>query len=257
MNDLNLIEGADLGTLLQPRPETMPQRVEFWIDGEKLEKPVHSLVMRLVVPGRANIQIVYGANPTIGATGADDITRRELGGVVSAYFTMMDRQLWIGMLQQKRPCQDLVNPILNVVRAYYSPEKSRLSVVTERAQERAGVPVTLLAVELPCEQGNANNANVESHGGNGNTQFAFYVPPEMLILAPNGEYVFDETVVTAFDPDAGKILGLKFYPWKVAARVGDDFTRAIVSPLLAWLDDVDQIAIVVDKDFDPSVTENK
>lgn len=255
MSDKQLfpIEAADLGTLLYQRPDDIPQRVQIWIDDVLYERPIHSLVMRLVVPGRANVQISYGFNPTIGATGNDDITRRELGGVISAYFTMMDGQLWVGMLNQKRPCQDLVDSVLNVIRAYYSPEKSRLSVATERAQERAGAPVSLLAVELPCDQGNNNNANVETHGGNGNTQFAFYVPPEMLILAPNGAYMFDDTVVTAFDPDAGKILGLEFHPWKVAAKVGDDFTRAIVAPLMAWLDDMDQISVFVTDQFDPSV----
>ncbi len=256
MSDLNAllpIEAADLGTLLSTRPDSTPQRVKFWIDDVPFETPVHSFVMRLVVPGRADVQITYGYNPTIGATGNDDITRRELGGVISAYFTMMDGQLWVGMLNQKRPCQDLVESVLNVIRAYYSPEKSRLSVATERAKERAGVPTTLLAIPLPCAIGNANNANVETWDDHGNTQFAFYVPPEMLILAPNGAYIFDDTVVTAFDPDAGKILGLEFHPWKVAARVGDDFTRAIVSPLLAWLDDVQQIAVMVNNEFDPSV----
>jgi hypothetical protein len=250
MSDLKKIAGADLDTLLFERPEEIPQRVEFWINGEKHVDPIRSLVMRLVVPGRANIQIVYGFNPTIGATGVDDITRREVGGVISAYFTAIDGQLYVGMLRQKRPCQDLTEPILNVIRAYYDPTKSRLSQATERAEERAGITVTLPMVQLPCDLGNSNNASVETHGGNGNAHFAFYVPKGLLVAGSNDSYVFDSSTVKAFDTDAGKILGLEFHPWKKAARVGDDFTRGIVSPLLAWLDDIGQIAVVVDGDFD-------
>lgn len=251
------IVGADLGTLLCPRPDEMPQRVQFWIDGQLYTQPIHSLVMRLVVPGRANIQIAYGANFTIGANGADDITRREVGGVVSAYFTVVEGRLYVGMLRQKRPCQELTEAILNVIRAYYDPEKSRLQQATERAEERGGVAVTLPVVQLPGDQGNNNNANVETWGGHGNTQFAFYVPNDLLVAGPDGVYVFNKDSVTAFDLDAGKILGLEFHPWKMAARVGDDFTRAIVSPLLAWLDDVNQIHVVVHDEFDTSVMANK
>lgn len=256
MSDSNEIPGADLGTLLSPRPDGMPQRVQFWINGQPYTQPVHSLVMRLVVPGRANIQIAYGANFTIGASGADDITRREVGGVVSAYFTIVEGRLYVGMLRQRRPCQELTGTILNVIRAYYDPGKSRLQQATERAEERGGVTVTLPVVQLPGDQGNNNNANVETWDGHGNTQFAFYVPNDLLVAGSDGMYVFNKDFVTAFDPDAGKILGLEFHPWKVAARVGDDFTRAIVSPLLAWLDDVNQIHVVVHDQFDMRVMPN-
>jgi hypothetical protein len=247
MSDSNVllpIEAADLGTLLMSRPSTMPQRVEFWIDGKKRKKPIHSLVMRLVVPNRANIQIVYGANSTIGANGADDITRREPGGVVSVYYTFLNGRLYIGLLRQMRPCQNMTDSILNVLRGYLEPGKSRVEQTFEKAENRVNNMVTFEVAELPGEQANGNNAWVETWGEHGNSQFAFTVPSELLVPGKGDFFVFDPATVKPIDVAAEKVLGMEFHPWKVAARVGDDFTRAIVSSLMAWLDDSNQINVL-------------
>jgi hypothetical protein len=217
------------------------QRIRFWLNGKEIEVPVTSLVATLKTPN-ADFQVVYG----LGPSGYDDITWREIGGggVVDTLFTIIDRQLYIGVLLQNRPYQS-DKPILNAVRGYLDPEKTRFESANAEVVEEAGIGLT--AFELPGDPANPNNASVETWGG-GITHYKMWVNPDLLEAKEDG-FVFKPGTLKSTAPIGDKILSSHFIPWKQAAYLACQMTGMGLVRLLAHLDDIGAVVIKFDDHY--------
>ncbi len=221
------------GTILVSVPEGK-QRFQFTLNGQLITEPVHSLVATLKT-ARADFQYVYGMGPD----GWDDITRRETGGggVGDVVFSIIKRDLWIGLVEQTRAYQS-IDPIKNILRGYLVSGETREQRAVSTAKTDGGMDQFLI-FPLPGAPQNTNNAFNETwqNGGDGITDCGIFVPSKHLV-AKDDTYVFKPNVINPPSDQTRKILGCHFIHWADSARLGDMMTTSGGYRLMAFLHEI-------------------
>lgn len=228
-NDISTPHGTKLTTVPVGK-----QRFNFWLNGVQIDEPVSSFVATLKTT-RADFQFVYGMGPD----GWDDFTRRETGGggVGDVVFSIINRDLWIGLVEQMRAYQSN-DPVENILRGYLGQNETRNERAALTAEVDGGM-TNFLIFELPGAPKNTNNAFNETwqNGGDGVTDCGIFVPRKYLVAKGN-TYEFKPNVIKTPSDQTRKILGCHFIHWTDSARLGDMMTTSGGYRLMAFLHDV-------------------
>jgi 8-oxo-dGTP pyrophosphatase MutT (NUDIX family) len=177
------------------------------------------------------------------------------GGSVIVPWVKIGGMLYVGMLHQNRPTQYVhpMDSVWNVPRGYLDPGETHLETTTrEFREETESTRPEGRIVALPGLPINSNSARFDtSREGEGAKFYAFEVlgeevkrtylddDPEVVMHGLSTQidtYKFNEEIVSPVSKGAERIMGCYFFPWWEASRVGDMFTRAIVSTLMAMLE---------------------
>jgi len=206
------------------------------VDGQ----PVEVNEMAVLVNDRLGT-LIYGKSPS---GEYDQWAFHEVGGGGSVIipYSMIDNQLFIGVVTQTRPLQS-GEPVANVPRGFMDPDKSHFQAASSELAEEMGLDIPV--IDLGGEGGNPNNAFFETWGENEGVNFwAVKVPADKLV-AGEGEYGFKPGVVKPVEGDkmAERILGSKFIPLAEAGKLGDMMTTSAVTRLLNHLVDKGEITI--------------
>jgi len=175
----------------------------------------------------------YGWTPA----GHDGWTFREAagGGVVIIPYVLKSEQLLIGVIEQMRPLQG--GQVWNVPRGFRDASEQPLSAAKRELREETG----LAGGEVFCLEGrpvNPNSAFVETPDPEMGVQFfAVPLPEDALVELESNWYLRQSTgaIVPITEPDLEQIGELRFLDWTEAAKLGDMFTLAAISRLLAFL----------------------
>jgi 8-oxo-dGTP pyrophosphatase MutT (NUDIX family) len=221
-----------LPTLLEAIQEGMSRGWTLLLDG----KPVAD-VSSLVLFNPRFGSLFYGKSPS---GNYDQWSFHEVGGggAVNMPYSIIEGNLYVGVVEQNRPLQDKVQPILNVPRGFMDPEETHFETAVREVEEEAGVQgAKRKTTLLPGVSGNPNNAFFETWGdGEG---VAFYcleiVLDELKKSDEDDYYVLNEKVVTPVSKAAEGIMGSRFIPWTEAAKLGDMMTLSALSRLLVYL----------------------
>ncbi|OGD42088.1 hypothetical protein A2193_03355 [Candidatus Azambacteria bacterium RIFOXYA1_FULL_42_37] len=206
------------------------------VDGQ----PVEVNEMAVLVNDRLGT-LIYGKSPS---GEYDQWAFHEVGGGGSVIipYSMIDNQLFIGVVTQTRPLQS-GEPVANVPRGFMDPDKSHFQAASSELAEEMGLDIPV--IDLGGEGGNPNNAFFETWGENEGVNFwAVKVPADKLV-GGEGEYGFKPGVVKPVEGDkmAERILGSKFIPLAEAGKLGDMMTTSAVTRLLNHLVDKGEITI--------------
>ena len=167
---------------------------------------------------------------------------KEGGAVIIPYATIQST-LFVGLLKEHRVLRGRV--VLNVPRGFLSGASALQTANREQDEEVGFLDATPRIHQLPGNPANPNSAFFETRVGEGVRFFAFMLRENEL------EETREETIEGAEDKvfqikrnlvapltveENGSILGLLFYRWTVAAKIGDMFSNAAVARLLACLE---------------------
>lgn len=188
------------------------------------------------------VQSLCISNPKFGAVnygntppGYDGWSFHEIGGGGSVIvpYASINKELWIGVLEQARHNQG--GKVLNVPRGFIDPGESHFEAAHREFVEETGAdPGSARVTPLPGESMNPNSAFFETPGeGEGVKCFAVQFHSRQLEPS-DGSYVFRKGVIkaTRAKTAAEQILGCRFIPYAKALQLGDMFTVAAVGRLI-------------------------
>lgn len=218
-------------TLLETIHEGMGRGWTLLLDG----RPVDVTFLTLFNPRFGSL--FYGKSPS---GNYDQWSFHEVGGggAVSIPYCFIEENLYVGVLEQKRPLQDKVRPVLNVPRGFMDPKETHFETAVREAKEEAGIQdAERRTVLLPGDPGNPNSAFFETWGDGEGIVFCCLrvLLTELKKSDEDDYYVLDEKVVTPVSKAAEGIMGSRFIPWMEAAELGDMMTLSALSRLLAYL----------------------
>ena len=181
--------------------------------------------------------LTYGESPL----GYDGWSFRETGGGGSVIlpFAIVDDQLYIGVVKQRRPNQG--GDVWNVPRGFLEPGEDRASGASRELAEEFGLSADVSDIfPLPGKPGNPNSAFFETWAkGEGVTFYGIAVDPGLLMRADGALQlkpgVQDNSPAARQSRLAEQIRQARFIPWEDAAQLGDLFTNAGVARLLVAL----------------------
>jgi len=218
-------------TLLESIKEGIGRGWTLLLDG----KPVVN-VSSLVLFNPPFGSLFYGKSPS---GDYDQWSFHEVGGggAVNVPYCIIEGLLYVGVVEQKRPLQDKVNPVLNVPRGFMDPEETHFETAVREVNEEAGIQdAKRKTILLPGVSGNPNSAFFETWGdGEGVAFYCLKILPEEIKKSDDDYYILNEKVVTPVSKAAEGIMGSRFIPWQEALALGDMMTLSAVSRLLGFL----------------------
>lgn len=228
---------TEKGTKIEKLHEGIKPGWRLLVDGE----PVEVNKMAVLINDRLGT-LTYGKSPS---GEYDQWAFHEAGGGGSAIvpYSIVDNQLFIGVVTQGRPLQS-DRLVANVPRGFMDPGKSHFQAASSELAEEMGLDIPV--IDLGGEGGNPNNAFFETWGENEGVKFwAVKVPADKLIAGEGGQYGFKPGAVQPVEGDkmAERILGSKFITLIEAGKLGDMMTTSGITRLLNYLVDQKQITI--------------
>jgi 8-oxo-dGTP pyrophosphatase MutT (NUDIX family) len=182
--------------------------------------------------------VTYGLTPP----GYDGWSFKEIGGGGSVIvpYAQIDKQLYIGVVEQARHNQG--GKVLNVPRGFLDPGESHFQAANREVVEETGYdPGDKKTVELVGDPMNPNSAFFETPEKNEGVKcYALQIQSREL-EEREGMYVFRSGILRSNASSksarlAEQILGTRFIPYQQAVRLGDMFTVAAVGRLIGQLD---------------------
>jgi ADP-ribose pyrophosphatase YjhB (NUDIX family) len=157
------------------------------------------------------------------------------GGSVIVPYASIEKQLYIGVLEQARHNQG--GKILNVPRGFLDPGESHFEAAKREFTEEVGVNAPVNVVSLPGEPMNPNSAFFETpEPEEGVKCFSVHFHSAQLEKSETGYRFRDGVVKPNAESKAAKlaeqILGCRFIPYAKALQLGDMFTVAAVGRLI-------------------------
>ncbi len=156
------------------------------------------------------------------------------GGSVTVPFSVINDQLYVGVVEQNRPNQG--GNVLNTPRGFLDPGEKHFEAAIREAGEELGVDDNRIEERIFRLDGDPMNPNSTffetAEEGEGVKLFAFSVLESELQNDGDG-YIFREDSLKPASKAAEGILKCRMIPWKQAAQLGDMFTVAAVGRLLA------------------------
>lgn len=231
------MSGAEKGTKIEPLNEGVKPGWRLLVDGG----PVEVEEMAVLINDRLGT-LIYGKSPS-GEYDQWAFHEAGGGGSVIVPYSIIDNQIFIGVVTQGRPLQS-DRPVANVPRGFMDPDKSHFQAASSELAEEMGLDIPV--IDLGGEGGNPNNAFFETWGENEGVKFwAVKVPADKLVAGENGQYGFKPGAVQPIEGDkmAERILGSKFIPLAEAGKLGDMMTLSGITRLLNYLVDKKEITI--------------
>lgn len=165
------------------------------------------------------------------------------GGVVIIPYAMIQNVLFVGLLKEHRALRGGI--VLNAPRGFLN-DTSALKTANREQEEEIGFLNAMVRMhQLPGNPANPNSAFFETEINEGVRFFAFMLQENELeethkdsVEGTEGRVfqVKRNLVAPLAVEENSSILGLLFYRWTVAAKIGDMFSNAAVARLLASLE---------------------
>jgi ADP-ribose pyrophosphatase YjhB (NUDIX family) len=149
------------------------------------------------------------------------------GGAVIAPYSVLDNELFVGVVQQVRPNQ--FGEVWNLPRGFLDNGELHAAAAVRELREETGLLAH--AFLLPGEPVNPNSAFFVTAPGEGVRFYAAQVPAERArrdVLGPG-------QITLPLTAQEEGISTLRFIPWQQAMSLADMFTVAGVGRLLAYL----------------------
>ncbi len=205
-------------------------RWRIFVNGEEQLRVLH-----LVLDHPSFGTLTYGL--TAGGHDGWSFHERGGGGSVILPFSMVDGELFVGLVEQQRPHQG--GTVLNAPRGFVDPAERRDAAAQRELMEETGIDVPASALSaLPGAPANPNSGFFETTGTDEGVHFfAVEIPAERLLGQGNrrmfAEGAVDKRAEVCRSKLAEQVGEVVFVPWYEAATLGDMFTNAAVARLLA------------------------
>lgn len=220
---------AEFETKIRPLTEEVKRGWRIEIDDVTMEIPSSLEIIHEKLG-----QLTYGKSPS---GEYDQWAFHEVGGGGSVIipFSIVGKELWVGVVIQPRPLQS-ESPVPNVPRGFMDPKESHFQAAASELAEEMGL-VDFPVVNLGGEGGNPNNTFFETWGEDEGIHFWAVEVPANFLVAGESQYGFKPGAVQPIKGDkmAERILGSKFVLWTEAAKFGDMMTLSAITRLLANL----------------------
>ena len=226
-------------TLIRPISDQSERRWTVTLDGLPVQ---HVTLLKIEHPRFGTL--AYGVTPT----GYDGWSFHEVGGggAVVVPFVILDGDVYVAVVKQVRHNQG--GPVWNVPRGFIEPGENHANAARRELVEETGYqrgPMNLEALE--GDPANPNSAFFETSNPEEGVKFFALEAPAADVQHAGEEIVFQSR---ALSPDtapryAEMIAEARFIHWTSAARLGDMFTVAAVSRLLAHLHDAGRVTVSV------------
>jgi ADP-ribose pyrophosphatase YjhB (NUDIX family) len=156
------------------------------------------------------------------------------GGSIIVPFVFLQGKLFIGVIYQKRPHQNIKDETRNVPRGFSLPDEKHSSTAKREFEEETGYMPPRIH-HLDGEGGNPNNAFFETWGpGEGIKTWAVEFSPEELDLTSTRPTINPNLVKRDKETLEG-VLKVKFFTYDEITKIGDLMTHFGVNRLIAWL----------------------
>ena len=161
-------------------------------------------------------------------------------------YVIYESKLWVALLKQVRrtqcPEHDEESTVSNLPRGYMDPGKTHFETASQEMREESGVLVEasriveLSGTAMTCPA-NPNSAYFDTSKEGEGVHFYGVRFSNAEVEKRGVMVVFREGMVSPVSEDrlAERILSCHFYPWWIAAEVGDMFTNAGVARLMSHL----------------------
>lgn len=181
------------------------------------------------------------------AEGYDGVVLHEPGGGGSVLvpFVTFDNTLHIGMLEQERKTQG--GNALNLPRGFLDPGESHFETAAREMQEETGVAIDRSRIKDFNKYARSGNANSAFFGTSRDDEGVHFYGVEFLSQEVEEEplpslalRLRDDTIrPKEGNQMAERIFSCRFYPWRIAAGVGDLFTNAGLARLFKYVLDTE------------------
>lgn len=200
---------------------------EVELNGEVIEKVLH-----LKISNSKFGEVNYGLTPA----GYDGWSFHEIGGggVVTVPFSIIDGELYVGLVKQLRHNQG--GEAWNVPRGFLSPDENHFkAAIREYEEEVRYLSPDKRVKPLEGESCNPNSAFFETaEKGEGVKYYSIEILPTQLELDPEqNAFRFRSGLLEPATKQAELILKCRFFGWRKAVQVADMFTVAAAGRLLA------------------------
>lgn len=188
-------------------------------------------------------QVTYG----LSKAGHDGWSFRDVGGAVTIPFSIIEKQLFVGVVKQLRHNQG--GYVWNVPRGFVDFGETLNSTASRELFEESGYKAGKdRIVNLEGEPGNCNSSFFETpDDSNAVRFFAVEINPNELIESDFGFRIRPENIENG-EADknsraAEMIDETRLIPWHEAAHLSDMFSNSAVARLLAYLVENDALSI--------------
>ncbi|MDO8241185.1 MAG: NUDIX hydrolase [Candidatus Moranbacteria bacterium] len=154
------------------------------------------------------------------------------GGSIIVPYAFIDQQFYVGMLLQHRPNQD--GWTLNIPRGGKRKGETHMQAAERELAEELGISSSSLTI-LDGDPMNPNSTHFKTSGDDGVQVFACELDSNLIIFdGILGLYKIDPFIVCRNKSmDDEGVEDCYLLPWKIATKVGDMFSLAAISRLLA------------------------
>ena len=218
-----------MDTLIKEIPEELRQKRGWKVElnGEAVENVFH---LKIFNPKFGEVN--YGMTPG----GYDGWSFHGIGGggVVTVPFSIIDGELYVGLVKQLR--QNQGGEAWNVPRGFLNPNESHFKAAMREYEEEVRYLSPDRRVKpLEGENCNPNSAFFETAGkGEGVKYYSIEILPTQLELDPEqNAFKFKSGLLDPATKQAELILKCRFFAWRKSVQVADMFTVAAVGRLLA------------------------
>ncbi len=210
-----------MSELIQPIPTEMKNPWVVAIDGN----PVQAREIRISNPQFGTLSFGQRPEGTIGWIW------KEVGGggVGIVPYVVQNARLFIGMINQERPCQG--GMVWNIPRGFLDPKLTHFETAVGESEEELGINVGERLAPLLGLPANSNSTFFDTTDpGAGFNYYFFKVLPEEVEGDPP---VFRKSLFRPKSIIAERIVSSRFFPWFEAATVADQFSNVGVARLIA------------------------
>jgi len=157
------------------------------------------------------------------------------GGSVLVPFTFLQGKLFIGVLWENRPHQNLKKEVQNLPRVFMDRDENHFQAAANALANEVGIDTKDRITNLRGEPGNPNSAFFETNGkGEGVKYYSFELLPHELDLS-GPKPTISSKILNAVSDSAQKVMKCKFYTFQEIATPGDLFTPSGATRLVAYL----------------------
>lgn len=188
-------------------------------------------------------QVTYG----LSKAGHDGWSFRDVGGAVTIPFSIIEKQLFVGVVKQLRHNQG--GYVWNIPRGFIDFGETLDSTASRELFEESGYKADKnRVIKLEGEAGNCNSSFFETpDDSNAVHFFAVEIDPNELIESDLGFRIRPESIENGEADKKSRAAEMidetRLIPWQEAARLGDMFSNASIARLLAFLVEKERFSI--------------